>query len=140
MVSSLDQKAKYSESEFTKRNKKGEGFIANNLATVIYAPPFLLLMQLLLAFVAFILSKCALGLQFRKYCLGATYLILVCEGNIEQFTFFMFSELSYFFSLSMVHKLVNIGILFFYSFVLFTAFALFFWVRFHSGTRSGSLF
>jgi hypothetical protein len=52
---------------------------------------------------------------------------MLCEGNIEQYSFYLFGELTTFFSASFRHKLVNLFLLAFFFVVVFSATALYLW-------------
>lgn len=68
---------------------------------------------------------------FRKFSLWAVLLIMMFDGNIEQMTFFTFSEFRLFFSKCFRHKLLNTLILFFFFLLMFTVFGLLPWGKFH---------
>ena len=62
---------------------------------------------------------------FRKYSFFGILIIMVMEGNIEQFTFYLLGELTIFFSACFTHRIVNIFIVFFFYLVFTTGFAIF---------------
>lgn len=54
--------------------------------------------------------------------------MMLCEGNIEQFSFYIFGEFTTFFSANFQHKIVNCAILFFFMMVIFCSFAFYIWL------------
>lgn len=68
---------------------------------------------------------------FRKFSLWAVLIIMIFDGNVEQITFFTFSEFKVFFVKCYNHKLLNTFILFFFFLLLFTVFGLIPWGKFH---------
>lgn len=66
---------------------------------------------------------------FRKYSFLPLLLLMITEGNVEQFTFLIIDELMEFFSASYGHKVVNAFILLVFFLIIFcsTGFYLFCW-------------
>lgn len=66
-----------------------------------------------------VVKKNVMSRYLLKYTMYIVLLLMIIEGNVEQYSYYMFAELSNFFSASFKHKIVNVGlILFFYLFII----------------------
>jgi hypothetical protein len=131
LLEELDYKYVYTEPQFIERNPNGNGFFSNNLDFFFYELPGILLVYLLL-FLAFrAIFKFKVSKYLRKYSFYGLLFLVVFEGNIEQFSFYFFTECSYLFSASLRHKFVNIFIIFFFFVMLVFAVGGLAWFRFH---------
>lgn len=66
---------------------------------------------------------------FRKYFFTGILLLMISEGNIQQFIFYILSELLLFYSGNLKHKMVNLFIIGFLFSIIFVTLACFFWFR-----------
>lgn len=67
----------------------------------------------------------------RKYSFYGILLLVIYEGNVEQFSFYFFTECRNLFSINFKHKLVRIFmLLFFFLLLVFTVGGLV-WFKFH---------
>ena len=95
---------------------------------VAYSIPYFVLITAFLYTLFSITYKFKISKVFRKYSFyGSIFLLMVCEGNIEQFSFYVFGEFSTFFSANLSHKIVNCCILLFFFLVIFCSFAFYLW-------------
>jgi len=101
----------------------------------MYSLPFALFTQITFVILFRIFYRDPLSKLIRKYFFAAALLIMISQGNLEQFTFYAFYEFKTFFSLSFQHKIVNIFILIFYFLITFICFGLILWLRFHYQKR-----
>ena len=88
------------------------GFYANQLNSLYFQLPFILVMVTLFYNLFYLLFKYRVSLYLRKYSLLGIIFFMLLDGNFEQFGFYIFGELNYFFSIDFTHKLANLGILF----------------------------
>ena len=65
---------------------------------------------------------------------------MIFDGNIEELTFFTFSQFRCFFSRSVYHKFLNVFIVIVFSLTIIIVFALPLWFKFHYGRKSRYLF
>jgi hypothetical protein len=70
-----------------------------------------------------------LSIVFRKYSFFSLIILMLFEGNIEQFSFCIMDEFLEFFSASFTHKGINVVIIVIFYFIVFfsTAFYLYCW-------------
>lgn len=52
---------------------------------------------------------------------------MICEGNIQQYSFYIFGEFTLFFSVDHRHKMVNVFISYFFFFIVLSSIAAYFW-------------
>lgn len=118
-LSSLDYKQAYSNPSYLLKDEDGTGFITNNAIQVLLNLP-IYLMMLLLAKLAYALVKNSyIRRLLLKYTMAIIVLLMVIQGNVEQYSYYMFAELSNFFSASFRHKIANVSLIaFFYIFIL----------------------
>jgi hypothetical protein len=114
LIRLVDYKKDYSDSSLLEKNSLGIGFWANNLDFFYYQMPVLLLIYLLLSLTFRLLFNYRVSLLFRKYSFYGLLILIVYEGNMEQFSFYFFSECENLFSASLSHKLSNTFMLFFF--------------------------
>ena len=105
------------------------GFIQNNINIVFYSLPlFIILIIIFYAFFRFSFDV-KISRAFRKYSLKGIIFLMIIDGNIEQFSFYLFGELKYLFSFSYLQKMGNIFLLFILFLLLFTSTALYLWFK-----------
>ena len=70
------------------------------------------------------------SLIFRKYCFFGIMLLMICEGNIEQYAFFCLGELKALFCFTFFQKLGNLFVLLFSFLIIIGSTALYntFWI------------
>jgi hypothetical protein len=66
---------------------------------------------------------------FRKYCFIGILLFMFFEGNIEQFSFYLFQELLLFFSANFAHKITNAVLLLLLYITIFMCVGCYFWMK-----------
>lgn len=116
----LDHRRNYSSASFSEKNELGEGFWSNNFDFFYYQMPVLLIIYLCLTILFKMLFNYRLSLLFRKYSFYGLLLVIVYEGNMEQFSFYFFLEIQELFGLSIWHKVANAFlVLFFFVAVVF---------------------
>jgi hypothetical protein len=73
----------------------------------------------------------------RKYCFLGIILLMLCDGNIEQFTFFIICEFKALFSFTFTQKLGNSFIIFFSFIVYIGSTALYFilWIHYKKNVK-----
>lgn len=113
------------------KNPNGIGFFANNLEFFFYELPGILLIYVVLSFVFRALFNYRISKFIRKYSFYGILLLIVYEGNIEQFTFYFFSECQLLFSANFTHKLSRCFMLFFFFFLLIFSVGGLTWFWFH---------
>ena len=59
-----------------------------------------------------------LSKYIRKYSFSGMLLLIIYEGNVEQFSFYFFNECKTLFSLNFSHKLANVALIFFFFFLI----------------------
>ena len=111
---SIDLKKNYTDSFMYERNPNGLGFFANNLDFFFYELPFIFLTYLLFSLLFRLLFNFRVSKYFRKYAFYGLFLLILYEGNVEQFAFFFFSECRNLFSANLSHKLANIFLIYFF--------------------------
>jgi len=113
------------------KNNNGIGFFANHLDFIYFQVPFsfLLISTFYLAF--HLLFTYRISIVLRKYSLLATVLFVLFEGNVEEFAFYLFSELKYFFSINFTHKIANVVILYILFLMIIFSVAGLMWLKFH---------
>ena len=131
LLAAVEHKAAYSDAEFLGRNENGVGFFANMLDYFFYELPSSLLMCLVLTLLFRLLFHHRFSLYLRQYSLVGVFLIIVCEGNVEQFSFYFFMECRNFFSASLSHRLANVFLVFFFFVVVTFAVGGLVWFRYH---------
>ena len=67
----------------------------------------------------------------RKYSFYGILLLIVYEGNIEQFSFYFFSECRNLFSRTWAHKMSRVLMLYFFFFLIIFAVGGLVWFKFH---------
>ena len=117
-MEALDQKKNYTNNFTLSRNPNGLGFYANNLDFFFYELPVMFLVQLLLLFLFYRLFNYRISKYFRKYSFYGIFMLMVYEGNVEQFAFYFFSECKSLFSLNFSHKIANVLLIYFFFFVI----------------------
>ena len=127
----MDYKTVYTNKFLLSLNNQGFGFIANNLNYFVFQMPILMLIHFLFAMLFKLTSKYKVSILFRKYSFKALFLLLLFEGNIEQFTFYFIAEAQIFFSKNIFHKLINFSIVLFFFLTTFFAFGVLLWLRYH---------
>lgn len=131
LLDALDRKQVYSGDFFLSRNSNGIGFFANNLDFFYYKVPVLFVGYLLLSLMFKVLFNYRLSRYFRKYSFYGIILLIIYEGNIEQFTFYFLEECKNFFSATLTHKLGNVFMTHFFFIALFFSVAGLIWFKFH---------
>lgn len=113
LFKSFDNQYAYSDAHFLSRNPNGVGFFSNNLDFFFYKLPTLLLIYLglYLAFRAFFNLR--VSVYLRKYSFPAILLLMIYEGNMEQFSFYFFQETKKLFSRDIFQKLSKILMVYF---------------------------
>jgi hypothetical protein len=96
------------------RNPGGNGFFANNLDYLYFTLPSIIVIYLLLHLLFKVSSQFRISKLFRKYSFLGIFLVIVFEGNVEQFTFYFFQDCQNLFSATAVHKLGNVFMIFFF--------------------------
>lgn len=101
----------------------------NNINLMVYSIPYFAV-SLAIFYVLFrITFQYRVSRVFRRFTFACiAFILLVCEGNIEQYSFYVFGELTTFFSLNLKHKMVNCFIAFFFFMVFSSSIGLYFWI------------
>lgn len=102
-----------------------------NAGIFVYSLPICLLTLLLSKMLFTMLYRWPASRFFRKFSFAGILLIMLCEGNVEQLTFYFLGELLAFYSLSTHHKFINAVVVFFYFTIFFTAVGSAWWFRYH---------
>ena len=94
------------------------GFFANNLEFFFYELPLIFLTYTILLLIFRALFNYRISKYVRKYAFYGILLLIIYEGNVEQFTFFFFNECRNLFSLNIQHKLANVFMIYFFFLML----------------------
>ena len=127
----INKKANYTDSFFLDKNPNGLGFFSNHLDFFYYELPISVVLYLLLSFVFKMLFNYRISKYIRKYSFYGILLFIVCEGNIEQFAFYFFSECRNLFSVNFSHKMANVLMIYFFFFVILFAVGGMLWIFYH---------
>ena len=127
----LNLERNYTSPEFLERNPNGIGFFANNLEFFFFELPGIILIYIVLALLFRLIFHYEVSKFIRKYSLYGLILLVIFEGNVEQFSFYFFSECRNLFSINFKHKLMRVFmLLFFWVLLVFTVGGLV-WFKFH---------
>jgi hypothetical protein len=118
LLESVDYKKNYTDSFISARNPNGLGFFVNNLEFFYFELPSILLTYFALSLVFRLLFNFRVSVYFRKYAFYGTFLLILYEGNVEQLSFFFFSECRNLFSSNLSHKFANVIMIYFFFFVV----------------------
>jgi hypothetical protein len=115
----VDYKKNYTDNFIYERNPNGMGFFTNNLDFFFYEVPSILLTYIALSLVFRLLYNFRISKYIRKYAFYGTFLLAIYEGNVEQLSFFFFSECKNLFSFNFSHKLANVIMIYFFFLTIF---------------------
>ena len=114
LENALDHKVNYTSQHILDKNSKGLGFFANNLDFFFYELPAIIIFYLIFFFSFRILFNYRISKNIRKYAFYGILLPIVYEGNVQQFSFYFFTECMNLFSCNVIHKLANVYMIFFF--------------------------
>ena len=131
LLGQLNQKYNYTSDNFILKNNQGIGFFANHLDFLYFQMPFVFVEVFVLYQLFKLLFDFKISVFLRKYSLFFCILLFLFEGNVQEFSFYLFSELKYFFSANFYHKIGNVVILLIlYVIVMFSVCGLI-WCKYH---------
>ena len=90
MISSFSYKKEYINPKAIRKPSTGFGFISNNSSLILYSIPFYIIFSLCLYIIFRLTFNYKFSVLLRKYCFGGTILLMLCEGNLEQYSFYCF--------------------------------------------------
>jgi hypothetical protein len=98
-----------------------EGLIFNCVNFLLVELPIVFLAFVFLRVIFRLLSKFAISQVFRRFDFWVYFTLIIFEGNVQQFSFYITSELKAVFAFIFVNKLVKVFIVFFgFSLLLFS--------------------
>jgi hypothetical protein len=98
-----------------------EGLIANSANFLLVEFPIVLLAFVLLRALFRLLSKFAISQVFRRFDFWVYFTLILFEGNVQQFSFYLTAELKAVFAFVWANKLLKVFIFFFgFSLLLFS--------------------
>ena len=98
-----------------------DGFIANQADFFLYSIPSTIIIFLLLKIAYKITKKYPLKFMFQKFDLFGTFVIMLTEGNIEQFTFYLIGQMLSLFHFNYRNKMINCLMIWLLFIVIFAA-------------------
>ena len=102
-------------------SQNSEGLIANSINFVLVELPIVLLGFILLRWVFRLLRKFAISQILRRFDFWVYFTLILFEGNVQQFSFYLTAELKAVFAFVWTNKLVKVFIVFFgFSLLLFS--------------------
>jgi hypothetical protein len=87
----VDQQVNYTAADILSKNPNGLSFFSNNLDFFFYELPGSILIYLILSLIFKMLFNYRVSIFLRKYSLYGLILMVIYEGNVEQFSFYFFS-------------------------------------------------
>lgn len=140
MIESFNKKDKYIQYPSFSDEYKTSPYFTNLNSSFIYFLPFILASFIVFNLLFQVFYNQPVSLFFRKFSLWGLAFIMIFDGNIEELTFFTFSQFRCFFSRSIYHKFLNVFIVIIFSLTSIIVFALPLWFKFHYGRKSRYLF
>ena len=130
-VEVLDHQLNYTDPDFATKNPNGIGFFANNFEFFFYELPGILLIYVIFSLAFRLLFNYRISKYIRKYSFYGVLFLIIYEGNVEQFTYYFFSECRLLFSATFTHKMGRVFMLLFFFFLLVFSVSGLTWFWFH---------
>ena len=91
----------YTDSAYLAKKNSSFGFIINNSTQLLTNLPIYIILILLANLFYRLLKRFKVAINFKKYTLYAIFVLIIIEGNSEQYAFYLFAEFKTFFSVSL---------------------------------------
>ena len=105
------------------------GFIENNVNIIFYSLPFFVILKIIFYSLFRFSYNVKISKIFRKYSMKGIILLMIFDGNIEQFSFYLVGEMNSFFSFSFKQKIGNIFVLLFSFLLVFASTTIYLWFK-----------
>lgn len=138
-IASLDYKSQYTDSAYLAKKNSSFGFIINNSTQLLTNLPIYVILILLANLFYRLLKRFKVAINFKKYTLYAIFVLIIIEGNSEQYAFYLFAEFKTFFSVSMRHKAINFSLILLFYFIIVSSIAIVWLFVIHYNRRAKML-
>ena len=117
-ILSLDYKYSYTDTAYLHKNNASFGFISNNSTQILVNLPIYIGLLIIANIGYILLRRYKVTVNLKKYTLYAIFVLMIIEGNTEQYAFYIFAEFKTFFSASFRHKMINFTLVWFFYFII----------------------